>query len=252
MKTIKIKAASVAVAAAMLCGMFAVSGQVNAAVCTEPTMLASALHGRPIAISGIQIGEDKMKTLWRIATTPPEESTPFLGKVIAEDQDWLSSCQYPGVGIGAGSGMSWEERSVTLWVWADAVDLSVARLSIYRLVGVAVATTSTTVAIATTTLAPIAITTTTLAPTTTTTTIAAPEEVVVTHESRSVPIQYASAQAVSIAAPVAAQTFHTEVVKASAVKKVTSAKSKMKKKAKKKKAVKRSDHGRNLWHTTNN
>ena len=240
MKTIKIKAASVAVAAAMLCGMFVVSGQANAAVCTEPTMLASALRGRPITISGIQIGEDKMKTLWRIATTPPEESTPFLGKVIAEDQDWLSSCQYPGIGIGAGSGMSWEERSVTLWVWADAVNLSVARLSIYKLVGVAVATTSTTAAIATTTIAPIATTTTTLAPITTTTAIAAPEEVVVT-TTTTTPIQYAVAQAVSIAAPVAAQAFHAEVAKASAVKKVTSAKSKMKKteKAKKKKAVKK-------------
>lgn len=244
MKTIKVKAASVAVAAAMLCGMFVVSGQANAATCGEPTMLASALRGRPITISGIQIGEDKMKTLWRIATTPPEESTPFFGKVIAEDQDWLSSCQYPGIGIGAGSGMSWEERSVTLWVWADAVDLSAARLSIYKLVGVVVVTTSTTVAIVTTTLAPI---------TTTTTTIAAPEEVVVT-TSTTTPIQYAVAQAVSVAAPVAAQTFDTEVAKASAVTKVTPAKSKMKKakKAKKKKVVKRSDHSENLWHTANN
>jgi hypothetical protein len=144
MKTIKTKVTSVAVAAAMLCGMFAVSGQAEAAVCGEPTMLASALRGRPITISGIQIGKDKMETLWRIATTPPEESTPFFGKVIAEDQDWLSSCQYPGIGIGAGSGMSWEERSVTLWVWADAVDLSAARLSIYRLIGAVVASTTTT------------------------------------------------------------------------------------------------------------
>ena len=142
--------ASVAVAAAMLCGMFVASGKANAAVCGEPTMLASALRGRPITISGIEIGEDKMKTLWRIATTPPEESTPFFGKVIAEDQDWLSSCQYPGIGIGAGSGMSWQERSVTLWVWADAVDLSAARLSIYRLIGAVVASTTTTTTTTTT------------------------------------------------------------------------------------------------------
>ena len=144
MKKIKIKIASVAIAIATLCGMLAFSGQVNAASCGEPTMLASALRGRPITISGIQIGKDKMETLWRIATTPPEESTPFFGKVIAEDQDWLSSCQYPGIGIGAGSGMSWQERSVTLWVWADAVDLSAARLSIYRLIGAVVASTTTT------------------------------------------------------------------------------------------------------------
>ena len=240
MKTIKTKVTSVAIAAAMLCSMFVVSGKANAAVCGEPTMLASALRGRPITISGIEIGEDKMKTLWRIATTPPEESTPFFGKVIAEDQDWLSSCQYPGIGIGAGSGMSWQERSVTLWVWADAVNLSAARLSIYKLVGVAVATTSTTVAITTTTT--VAPTTTTLAPiTTTTTTIAAPEEAAVTATTTTAPIQYAVTQAVSIAAPVAAQTSRVEVKKASAVTKVASAKSKMKKaeKAKKKKAVKK-------------
>ena len=257
MKTIKTKVTSVAVAAAMLCGMFAVSGQAEAAVCGEPTMLASALRGRPMSFIGIEIGEDKMETLWRIATTPPEESTPFFGKVIAEDQDWLSSCQYPGIGIGAGSGTTWKDRSVTLWVWADAVDLSAARLSIYRLIGV-ITTTSTTVAITTTTttVAPTITTSTTLAPitTTTTTTIAAPEEVAVT--TTTVPVQYAVAQAVSVVAPVAVQTLRVEVKKASTATKVAPAKSKMKKaekaKKKKKKAVKRNEHSRNIWHTANN
>lgn len=243
----------------MLCGTFASSVQVNAAACGEPTMLASALRGRPMSFIGIEIGEDKMRTLWSIATTPPAESTPFFGKVIAEDQDWLSSCQYPGIGIGAGSGLSWRDRNVTLWVWADAVDLSAARLSIHRLIGVVTTTTTTTSTTSTTTSTT---TTTTVLPTTTTSTsttsstttimpepettttmTAAPEEAVATMSTfTTIPMQYAVAQAVSVMTPIAAQTLRVEAQKASTAKKAASTKSKtkiVKKKPTKKKAVKK-------------
>lgn len=249
MKTIKTKVTSVAVAAAMLCGMFAVSGQAEAAVCGEPTMLASALRGRPMSFIGIEIGEDKMRTLWSIATTPPGESTPLFGKVIAEDQDWLSSCQYPGIGIGAGSGTTWKDRNVTLWVWADAVDLSVARLSIHRLIGIVTTTTTSTTSTTTTVLPTTTSTTTSTTtvppePETTTTVTAAPEEAVATMStSTTVPMQYAVAQAISVAAPVAAQALRVEAQKAPTAKKVAPAKSKTKivktKKPTKKKAVKK-------------
>ena len=135
------------------------------------TMLADSAAGRPIWFYGDDIGEARMAALWEYAST----HTPHdFGRVIAADQNWFGACKYAGVGLGTGSGYSWHDRNVVLWMWADAVDLSIARQSIMNLVdslvppATTVALTSTTVPAPPTTspVAPVVSTPTTEAPVT--------------------------------------------------------------------------------------
>ena len=91
-----------------------------------------------------------MAALWEYAHT---HNPRDFGRLIAADQDWFGSCRYAGVGLGTGSGYSWHDRNVVLWMWADAVDLAVARQTIMNLLDSLVpptTTTSTTVLPATT------------------------------------------------------------------------------------------------------
>lgn len=161
---IKTKAVAAVMTAALITAPFA--AQVSAATeqCTDPEMLVSSRAGRSIQISGSDVSHTSMSRLWEIVTRDPDYSTPLLGRVIAADQNWLGSCKYPGIGLGVGSGTSWATRNVAVWVWADEVDLSVARRSILVSIGEIEATTTTTSTTTSTTS-----TTTTVPPTTTTT-----------------------------------------------------------------------------------
>lgn len=95
------------------------------------TMLADSGSGRPIWIYGDDIGEARMAALWEYAGTHGPHD---FGRVIAADQGWLGGCHHAGIGLGTGSGYSWHDRNVVLWVWTDAVDLEVARRSVMALV----------------------------------------------------------------------------------------------------------------------
>ena len=153
-----------------------------AAVCTADTttMLADSAAGRPIWFYGDDIGEARMAALWEYAST---HNPRDFGRVIGADQNWFGDCKYAGVGLGTGSGYSWHDRNVVLWMWADAVDLVVARQSIMNLIDSLVPPTTTT--------------TSTVAPTTTTVSspvTAAPIAPVATAPSTEAPV--AEAQAV--------------------------------------------------------
>lgn len=95
------------------------------------TTLPVSAAGRPIAIYGDDIGEESMALLWDFGM---KWNTHDFGKAIAVEQNWFGECKYPGIGLGTGSGWSWHDRNVTLWVWADAVDLAQARATILSLV----------------------------------------------------------------------------------------------------------------------
>ena len=147
-----------------------VATQIDASACdaSQATMVADAVVPTPISIYGIEIGHLAMQNLWEIVAAPPPVPHNSIGLAIAEDQDWLNGCSYPGIGIGAGSGYNMDDRNVTLWIWAANVDLARARATVYELAGVpAEVTTTSAPTTTTTTTTPV---TTTSAPTTTTTT----------------------------------------------------------------------------------
>lgn len=143
----------------------ALSDHVRAADCASPVLVDNATSPGIISISSNSISSDQMTRLWSIATSDPEDSTPFFGRIIAADQNWLGSCAYPGIGIGAGSGYT--ERVVWLFVWATGVDLAVAKQSV--IAAMTPVTTTTTIAPTTTTTTAPPVTTTTVAVTTTAT-----------------------------------------------------------------------------------
>lgn len=88
-----------------------------------------------------------MAALWEYA----HSHTPHdFGRLIAADQDWLGACRYAGIGLGTGSGYSWHDRNVVLWVWTDAVDMTVARRTIMDLIDSLVPPTTTTTTTTTT------------------------------------------------------------------------------------------------------
>lgn len=133
------------------------------------TMLPISSAGTPLEFKATEMTREEMTNLWSITTTMTGAYL-YLGKVIGAGQDWFGACKFPGLGIATGSGGGiWERRNVTLWVWADGVDMTQARASIYQLVGPAPVTTTTTTT--STTTIPETTTTTTTAPETTTTTI---------------------------------------------------------------------------------
>ena len=146
-----------------------VATQIDASACdaSQATMVADAVVPAPISIYGIEIGHLAMQNLWEIVAAPPPIPHNSIGLAIAEDQDWLNGCSYPGIGIGAGSGYNMDDRNVTLWIWAPNVDLARARATVYALAGVPAEVPTTTPPTTTTTTTPV---TTTSAPTTTTTT----------------------------------------------------------------------------------
>lgn len=165
------------VALSIVVSPFAVSA--SAEDCTEPEMLVSSTAGRSIDIFSQEISQESMQSLWQIVTREPSYSTPLIGKVIAADQNWLGGCWYPGIGIVAGAGRGPETRSVSLWAWADEVDLTVARYSVLAYINAVPSTTTTT----TTTTSTTTTTTTTtvpaldtLPPSTTSTTTSVPAE----------------------------------------------------------------------------
>jgi hypothetical protein len=133
---------------------FSVASANAATPCDNPTMRVDVSAPSMIQITGTDITRAALAELWRIATATKNATVTF-GKVIAQDQNWLDSCEYPGLGLGAGSGMTLDDRAVTLWIWSTGVDLSAARLSIYQLIGqIAVTTTTSTTSTTSTTTAP--------------------------------------------------------------------------------------------------
>lgn len=173
-------------------------------VCTAETstMLADSASARPIWFYGDDIGEAQMTALWDYAGT---HNPRDFGRLIGADQNWFGACKYAGVGLGTGSGHSWHDRNVVLWVWADAVDLEVARRTITNLVNSLVpATTTTTI---TTTTPPVP----TTSPPTTVVAVApagAMQDPIVTAS------QVAAGGAVTSSAPVMAAATATRVVTA--------------------------------------
>jgi len=143
-------------------------------VCTAATttMLADSDAGRPIWFYGDDIGEARMAALWDYAST---HNPRDFGRVIGADQNWFGTCKYAGVGLGTGSGYSWHDRNVVLWMWADAVDLDVARQSIMNLIDSLVPPTTTVAAPATTTTVAAPVTSAPTAPAVSTTSTGAPE-----------------------------------------------------------------------------
>jgi hypothetical protein len=209
--------------------LIAVATSASAADCASLTARVSSQTPRPIQFTGAEIGTSAMSVLWQTQMLDAKTATTRFGKVIGEDQNWLGTCQYPGIGIGAGSGVDDASRNVTLWVWADEVDISIARLSVLGYAGVIVTTTTTT-----STTLPAA------ANSTTTTTTVPSEDLTAQVESSRAPV----AAAASVA-PVAAAVVTIVTTVAPAVQKVVQKKSKMKKtktktkKVTKKKAVKK-------------
>jgi hypothetical protein len=132
---------------------------------SSATTLPVSLAGRPITIYGDDIGEESMKLLWDLGM---QWNTHDFGKAIASEQNWFDECKYPGIGLGTGSGWSWHDRNVTLWIWADAVDMAQARATILNRVAITpdvIITTTTTEQTTTTTTPPaVAATTTTTEP----------------------------------------------------------------------------------------
>ena len=154
--------------------LFAVSpAEARAADCdaASATLLPVSAAGQPITFYGDDIGEESMVLLWDLGM---KWNTHDFGKVIAAGQNWFGECKYPGIGLGTGSGWSWHDRNVTLWIWADGVDLTQAANTIYSLVQPAPITT----------IAP----TTTIAATTTSTIIALEPESIATTQVLDEPV----------------------------------------------------------------
>ena len=121
----------------------------SAAQCepSSTTMLADSVTPRSIWIYGDDIGEARMAALWEYAST----HTPHdFGRLIGAAHDWFGSCRHAGIGLGTGSGYSWHDRNVVLWVWTEAVDMTVARRVVADLIDSLVPPVPTTVAPATT------------------------------------------------------------------------------------------------------
>jgi hypothetical protein len=196
-----------------VCAIAVTSNEVSATDCTSPSMRADVSSPTPLSITGENISLTSMQELWRIATTT-ENPTIIFARVIAQDQDWLGACEFPGIGLATGSGMTARDRNVTLWIWSSGVDFLQARESIYVLVGEIDQPTTTlppetTTTTTTTTLppTPVTTTTTTLPPEQTTTTTLPPDELVFTQS-------YAYARgAVGISAPVKVQSVARVFVK---------------------------------------
>lgn len=128
--------------------------QVNAVECSADSALQMTTSSapQPLAFYGEDIGLPAITELWRIVSDTPHPHR-FIGKSIAADQNWFGDCVYPGIGIAAGSGYTWRDKNVTFYVWAEGVDLAVARETVRVIAGVTTTTTSTTT---TTTTAPVA------------------------------------------------------------------------------------------------
>lgn len=167
----KTKVHALIVSALLLTPFAATVHSASALTCENPEMLVSSTRGRMINISGSEISREAMTNLWSIVTQDTEISTTMIGKIIGEDQNWLGSCFFPGVGLGVGSGYDADTRNVAVWVWANEVDLTLARRSILARITQQSTTTSTT-----STTIELPTTTSTLPPETTTTTIAAVQE----------------------------------------------------------------------------
>jgi hypothetical protein len=116
------------------------------------TQLPESQTGHPVWVYGDEIGEARMTALWEYASSHAPRD---FGRLIGSGQGWFGSCRYPGVGLGTGSGYSWHDRNVVLWVWSDEVDLALARRTLLdfvdSLVPVVGSTTTTAPTIATTT-----------------------------------------------------------------------------------------------------
>ena len=148
--------------------LFVVSpAEVHAVDCdaASATYLPISEVPQPISFYGDNIGEQQMAVLWDLGM---KWNTHDFGKAIAAGQNWFGECKYPGIGLATGSGYSWHDRNVTLWIWADGVDLVQAVSTINSLLQpTPVTTTSTSTSTTSTTTS--TTTTTTLAPTTSTT-----------------------------------------------------------------------------------
>lgn len=151
---------------------------VRAADCdaASATYLPISEVPQPISFYGDNIGEESMALLWDLGM---KWNTHNFGKAIAAGQNWFGECKYPGIGLATGSGYSWRDRSVTLWIWADGVDLVQAVSTINSLIQPAPATTTTVVTTATTVVPATTTSTTTPEPEPTTTTTVALEPVLI-------------------------------------------------------------------------
>lgn len=58
-----------------------------------------------------------------------------LGIAIASKFNYFDNCEYVGIGIGDGSGGNGYRPNFTLWMWRNGIDVDIARIAIYELVG---------------------------------------------------------------------------------------------------------------------
>lgn len=119
----------------MVSTFWIVSASAATTVCdpTQATMLPVSSQPRRIEIFGREIGHEAIQKLWGELTTKQNAHITF-GKIIAADQDWFASCSFPGLGIAVGSGYSLDSRNTIFFVWADEVDVQIARDSIISFV----------------------------------------------------------------------------------------------------------------------
>ena len=182
----------------------------HASPCVTPSLRADVPSPTSMKIVGADVTLTSMANLWHIVTAT-DNAHETLGKAIAADQDWLGSCQYPGLGLGAGSGTTAENRTIIIWVWSTGVDLARARTSLYELIGQITTTTSTTTTTTTsTTTVPPGLPDTTTSTSSSTSTV-----------PRTEPIVTSKAYAVAIGTPVRAQSITKVLVKKITAKKKT-------------------------------
>jgi len=58
-----------------------------------------------------------------------------LGIAIASKFNYFDNCEFIGIGIGDGSGGNGYRPNFTLWMWRNGIDVDIARIAIYELVG---------------------------------------------------------------------------------------------------------------------
>ena len=105
-------------------------GEANASECANPTLAPSSENATVVTVKDTEVGTEAFERLVEYANGGHRT----LGLAIAEAHDWFGVCEYVGVGIGHGSGGNGFRPSVTLALWRDGVNATLARSVVYDLI----------------------------------------------------------------------------------------------------------------------
>ncbi len=114
----------------LVIGLFVSPQIAKADICDAPTMAASSASPIEIKILDTDIGTAAYDRLEAYGNGGHDA----LGRAIGAAHNWFGNCTYPGIGLGIGSGGNGFRKNITLWIWQDGVDSSIARAAIYLLV----------------------------------------------------------------------------------------------------------------------